>query len=52
MWDSLTFLGLLVALGYLIRVLAKAVRESGLEEFILIKVRFRSNEKPPKQLDK
>jgi hypothetical protein len=52
MWEGLGYIGLLIALGYLIRVIAKAARESGLEEFTLFRFRFKPHEKPPKQLNK
>jgi len=50
MWEGFGYLGLLVVLGYLIKILAGAARDSGLEEFTLFRFRFRSNEKPPKRL--
>ena len=52
MWEGLGYLGLIVAVGYLIRVSAKAAKDSGLEEFTLFRFRFKGNEKPPKQLNK
>jgi len=52
MWEGLGYLGLIVAVGYLIRVFAKAANDSGLEEFTLLTFRFKRNEKLPKQLNK
>jgi hypothetical protein len=52
MWEGFGYIGLLIALGYLIGVLARAARLSGLEEFTLFRFRFKPNEKPPKQLNK
>lgn len=49
MWTTLAYIGLLVVLGYIIRVVASAVQMSGLEE-VSLKLRFKGNEKPPKQL--
>jgi hypothetical protein len=50
MWEGLGYLGLIALVGYLIRVCARAARDSGLEEFTLLRFRFKGNEKPPKQL--
>ena len=52
MWNSLAYAGLFLVLTVLIGVLARAARDSGLEEFTLIRLRFKTNEKPPKQLNK
>jgi len=52
MWDSLGYLGLFVVLSVLIGVLAKAARDSGLEEVTIFRLRFKGNEKPPPQLNK
>lgn len=51
MWTTLGYIGLLVVLGYIIKVVANAVQISGLQEFS-IKFRFKGNEKPPKQLNR
>jgi hypothetical protein len=52
MWDSFAYLGLGIALSCLIGVLARAARDSGLEEFTVFRFRFKGHEKPPKQLNK
>jgi hypothetical protein len=43
--------GALVVISIVIRSVAEAIRKSGVEEFSF-QVRFKGNEKPPKQLNK
>jgi hypothetical protein len=50
MWDALAYFGLFMIFSTLVGVLAKAARYSGLQEFTLMRFRFKGNEKPPKQL--
>ena len=50
--SGLETIGLLVFCGIIIGFLAKAARHSGLEEVTLLHLRFKSNEKPPNQLNK
>lgn len=52
MWNALAYVGLFVVLTALIGVLARAARHSGLEEFTLVRLRFKPNQKPRKQLNK
>lgn len=42
--------GALVVVGVVIRSLAKAIRDSGLQK-ITFSLKFKTNEKPPKQLN-
>jgi hypothetical protein len=50
MFTPLEWIGGLVVLGFLIKVISQAIQTSGLEEFTLMKFRFKGNEKTPKQL--
>jgi predicted alpha/beta hydrolase len=47
---ALAWIGALVVAGYLIRTVASAIQSSGLKE-LTFTLRFRGNEKPPKQLN-
>jgi hypothetical protein len=49
MVTTLAWIGALVVAGYLIKILAQAIRDSGLEEFSF-KFRFKTTEKADKQL--
>jgi hypothetical protein len=51
MTTALAWIGGLVVLGFLIKVFAQAVQTSGLEEFSVLRFRFKKNEKSPKQLE-
>lgn len=52
MFTGLALIGGLMALGFLIMILAQAIQTSGLEEFTVMKFRFKGNEKQHKQLNK
>jgi len=52
MWNGLAYFGLFVILTAFVGVLARAARSSGLEEFTLVRFRFKGDDKPTKQLPK